>query len=262
MKKMKLFLTAAFLLTLLLTLSACGSELAAELQQGQETAEAAATEVDPVAIFTSAAATVNAQITQTAAAFSPTPPPATSTPIPQPTATLVQVNTPLTGVTATLDPALPTFTATVIGAATSIPTATLAVINTQEGPICDSMTYDPSTLDQNYADGTDVPAGTNFEKVWRIYNNGTCTWDDGYELVYYSSVSSRGDSNPLDAAPVAFKIGIQSDNVPPGGTVDVGAKLTAPLDNGDYTAYFVLRNDRGEFFGGFLSVVIKVTDGK
>ena len=259
MKKMKRFLKAAFLLTLLLTLSACGSDLAAELQQGQETAGAAATEVDPVAIFTSAAATVNAQITQTAAAFSPTPPPATSTPIPQPTATLVQVNTPLAGVTATLDPALPTFTATVVGAATSIPTATQAVISTQGGPVCDSMTYDPATLDQTYADGTEVPAGTNFEKIWRIYNNGTCTWDDGYELVYYSSISSRGDANPLDAAPVVFKI---KTNVQPGEAVDVGAKLTAPLDNGDYTSYFVMRNDRGDFFGGFLSVVIKVTDGK
>lgn len=248
-----MILKIALLLSLLLALSACGSDLAAELQQGQE---AAATEIDPVAIFTSAAETVAAQMTQTAASFSPTPPPATSTPVPQPTVTLVQLGTPLVP---TLNPALPTSTATVMGAPTLILTATQAVINTQEGPACDSMTYDISTLDQTYADGTEVPAGTNFEKIWRIRNNGTCLWDDGFELVYYSSVSSRGDSNPLDAAPVAFAI---KNTVQPGENVDVGAKLTAPLDNGDYTAYFVMRNDQGDFFGGFLSVVIKVTDGK
>ena len=259
MKPIKMILKAALLLSLVLALSACGTDLAAELQQ-----EATQTAIDPVAIFTAAAATVEAQLTQTAAAFSPTPPPPTETFTPEPTATLVQLDTPVTLPTFTPDPALPTFTPIAGGSVpTLVPTATIVTIsNTPAGPICDEMRYgDP--LDINYPDGSSVSAGHNFEKIWRIYNTGVCTWDDGYVLVPVSSTSTRsGDNNPLDAATPAFKIGIQSANVEPGGVVDVGAKLTAPLDNGTYTTCFMMQNDRGSYFGGVLCVEIVVKDGK
>lgn len=247
MNKIKPILKIALLLSLVLALSACGSDLAAELQQ-----DAAPTEIDPVAIFTSAAATVGAQMTQTAAAFSPTPAPPTETPLPQPTATLVQLNTPIGLATATLNPALPTL----ISTATQV-----TVLNTPDGPVCDSMNYgDP--VDITYADYTEVPAGTDFYKIWRVINTGTCTWDYGYILVPVGSEimagSRTGDLNPLDAVTPAFEV---NNDVAPGEVTDVGATLTAPLTNGTYATHFVLQNDRGSYFGGVLTVIIKVTDG-
>jgi len=244
MKHIKMIWKFTLLLSLLLVVTACGSDVAAELQQATPTA------IDPVAIFTSAASTVAAQLTETAAAFSPTPPPPTETPIPQPTATLVQLNVPT---------AIPTLTPPVAGVPTLIPTATIVSLATQSGPICDKMQYG-EPLDINYPDGSEVPAGHNFEKIWRVTNIGVCTWDDGYVLVPVSSSSTRaGDTNPLDAANPAFEI---KTNVAPGSSVDIGAKLTAPLDNGQYVTCFILQNDRGVYFGGVVCVDIKVTDGK
>ena len=260
MKRMNLVVNMILLLSLLLALTACDTDLAAELQQDQAPAAGGdtVTEIDPVAIFTEAAATVNAQLTQTAMAWSPTPLPPTNTPLPQPTATLIQLNA-----TATLDPAQPTFTPLgIAGASTLIPTATTAaIVNTPGGPVCDSMNYgDP--VDINYADYTAVPAGTDFKKVWRIVNTGTCTWDDGYILVPVGSEvmagSRTGDLNPLDAVNPAYKF---KSSVGPGQSADVWANLSAPLTNGTYATHFVLQNDRGVYFGGVLTVIIKVTDG-
>jgi hypothetical protein len=265
--KNKKILFVVLSLILLLSLSACGSDVFAELEQGQTAqpaeqsaeeppaADAEPTAVDPVAIFTSAAETVAAQITQTAAAFSPTPEPPTAIP---PTATLIQLD----AASPTPNPALPTATlgAGVVPTVTIIPTATtVTIVNTPEGPICDSMAYG-SPLDINYADNTVVPAGTTFEKIWRITNTGVCTWDDGYILVYIGDgENTRGDQNPMGVASVPFKI---KNNVQPGQNVDVGAVMTAPLDNGTYESCFVMQNDRGVFFGGAVCVKIKVTDGK
>lgn len=248
MKRINLILNIVLLLSLVFAMTACDTDLAAELQ------EATPTEIDPVAIFTSAAATVGAQMTQTAAAFSPTPLPPTETPLPQSTATLIQLNASPTAVSG-----LPTFTP-IPGVSTLIPTATqVAVINTVTGPICDAMGYG-SPLDINYADDTVVPPGTTFQKIWRVVNTGVCTWDDGYVLVYVGDgENTRGDQNPMGVGKIPHKI---NANVQPGESVDLGAVMTAPLDNGTYESCFVLQNDRGAFFGGYVCVRIKVTDGK
>ncbi|MBT3337246.1 MAG: hypothetical protein HN391_04935, partial [Anaerolineae bacterium] len=108
MKLRKYIWTLALLLILVTSLSAC------ELQSVAE-AEVTPTEIDPAAIFTAAAETVAAQLTQTAAAFSPTPAPATATPTMLPTATLVNLDAP-----------------TPIGTLTPV-----TVLSSPEGPICD-----------------------------------------------------------------------------------------------------------------------------
>ena len=244
------------LLTLTLALTACGGQTVAEAE-----AEANATAVDPVAIFTSAAETVAANLTETAMAFSPTPEPATATvTLIPPTATLVDLNqTPLANPTAsfleptsTLVAGIPTFTP---GIPTLFPTATQQTLPTSAGPICDAMIYG-SPVDINYPDGSTVTAGHNFLKIWRIYNDGVCSWDDGYSLVPVASTSSRpGDNNPLDAANPAWEVDVL---IAPGGVVDVGANLSAPLDIGTYSTCFIMSNDRGVYFGGVLCVDIVV----
>ena len=244
------------LLILLLTISACGGQTVAEAEAEAAEADADTTEIDPVAIFTSAAGTVAAQLTETAISFSPTPEPATATltPIP-PTATLVDLNqTPLANPTvgfleptSTFPAGVPTFTP---GLPTLIPTATQPALATVAGPICDKMIYG-SPLDITIPDDTIMAPGEDFYKIWRIYNDGVCTWDDGYQLAVVSGASS------LDAANPAWELNAL---IAPGEVVDVGAYLTAPLAVGTYETCFLMQNDRGVYFGGYLCVRIKVSN--
>ncbi len=217
------------LIILALTLTACG---------GKTATEAEATAVDPAAIFTSAAATVAAQLTETAIAFSPTPEPATATSTSLPTATLVQLTTPLPNLTATLLPGLPT--------------ATLSIPPTPGGPICDEMKYG-SPVDVTIPDGTVMEPGEDFYKIWRIYNTGVCTWDDGYQLVVLSGTAS------LDSPQPAWEV---TDSIAPGEVVDIGVHLTAPLAEGEVQNCFIMQNDRGVYFGGVLCVIIDVQKKK
>lgn len=256
MKSTKKIWFFALFLVLVLPITACGGQTVAEAE-----ATANASEIDPVAIFTSAAGTVSAQLTETAISFSPTPEPATatSTAIPA-TATLVDLNSTIptaalsVEITATFLPGVPTFTP---GAPGLFPTATQQILASPGGPICDAMIYG-SPLDITIPDGTSIEAGTNFEKIWRIYNDGVCTWDDGYVLVPVGSSSTRpGDNNPLDATNPAWEL---KTLVLPGGVVDVGAKLTAPATKGEYQTHFMMQNDRGVLFGGVLTVIIIVEE--
>jgi len=244
MKHTKNFWPITLLITLILTLSACGGE----------TADPPPTEIDPVAIFTSAAATVSAQLTETAVAFSPTSEPATDVPTALPTATLINLNaTPLVNLEATPIGNAPTL---IPGAPTLIPTLTpVALLTTPTGPICDEMTYG-SPVDITIPDGSTVTARANFEKIWRVYNTGVCTWDDGYVLVPVGAESSRpGDTNPLDTPNPAWKL---KTLVAPGDPVDIGVTLSAPSTVGEYATHFMLQNDRGVYFGGVLSVYVVV----
>jgi len=111
---------------------------------------------NPNAIFTAAAQTVEAQLTQT---------------VPLATATfpVVQVtNTPV-----------PTFTSVPFTSAP--PTATA---------MCDLAQF---IKDVNIPDGTVFNAGDSFTKTWRLKNIGTCTWS-GYSLVFDSGDSMNGPS--------------------------------------------------------------------
>ena len=217
-----------------LTLTAC---------EGKTAAETEAT-VDPEAIFTSAAATVAAQLTETAISFSPTPAPPTVAPTLPATATPIDLLPSPTGIggsaTSTLLPGAPTLTPNV---PTIAPAATLA-----NGELCDAMLYG-FPLDITIPDGTSMEPGEDFYKIWRIQNNGICTWDDGYILVPVAN------AHALDAATPAWSL---KSTVSPGEVVDVGAHLTAPLAPGEYETCFLMQNDRGVYFGGYLCAKIIV----
>ena len=231
-KKLWLFIS---LITLLLTLGACSLPTTGET-------EPTPTEIDPVAIFTSAAATVEAQLTKTALSFSPTPEPATATPTTLPTATfLVNLNeTPLatpTGATATLPPGVPTFTPGV---------PSLTPVPTQGGAVCDDLVL---VADMTFPNGSTVESANNFHKIWRIRNTGVCSWGTGYKLVLVQG------GRTLDSPDVPHEIDIV---VAPGQAVDVGAKLTAPIAKGEYSSCYKMQNASGYFFGSYLCVTIVV----
>ncbi|NWG08280.1 MAG: hypothetical protein HXY35_16515 [Chloroflexi bacterium] len=115
---------------------------------------------EPNAIFTAAALTVQAQLTQSVPFNTPTlpPPPATNTPVIATTAA-PPTNTPVVSPTAACDAAL-------------------------------------FVKDVTIPDGTQIEPGASFTKTWRLRNIGTCTWS-GYSLVFDSGESMNGSPNAI-----------------------------------------------------------------
>jgi hypothetical protein len=123
---------------------------------------------DVLAVRTSAAYTVVAEFTLTAAAFTPTPMP-TETPLPTP------------------EP--PTETPT--GIFTTDPTQ--AALGTPAS-LCDNYVF---VGDVTIVDGTTMTAGQDFVKTWTIKNTGDCTWGDGYMPIYSYGGEMGGQPVPL-----------------------------------------------------------------
>lgn len=125
---------------------------------------------DVMVIQTSAAQTVVANFTLTAAAFTPTELPVADTPAPvEPTAE--------GEATATLLP----------GEVTATPV------------LCDALIYDPGTIDVNVPDNTEMQLGQEFVKTWLVRNNGSCTWGAGYKVIFSSGDKLSGVAQPFNA---------------------------------------------------------------
>lgn len=92
--------------------------------------------------------------------------------------------------------------------------------------------------DVSVPDGAKVAPGKTFTKTWRLRNDGTCTWQSGYTLVFDSGDQMSGP----DVAPLASE-------VPPQQTIDVSATLTAPWEKGAYEGFWKLRSASGVTFG-------------
>lgn len=184
---------------------------------------APATPVEPTpdvnAIRTSAAYTVVAEITLTAAAFTPTAQPATETP--------------------TQEPA----TATATEGFTTDPTQ--AALGTPAA-LCDDYSFDPITVDVTIPDGTPMTANQEFVKTWKIKNTGNCTWGDGYGLVYSYGERMSGDPVTLSAV------------VLPGQEVEISVNFKAPGKIGEYTSAWQMANANGITFGKAVFVKIVV----
>lgn len=165
----------------------------------------------PEMVYTQAAETVAAGLTQTAA-FLPT---ATSTPTVRPT------NTPKPTLAAspTSDP----FTTPV-----TISTATKSV-----GP--DRAEW----VGQSPGDGTVFAAGEDFTLVWSVKNTGTSTWTTEYQLRFY-----LGDpSLRFEASDIKLP-----KEVKPNETIDLSLWMEAPHESGDYTTIWVLSSNEGVNF--------------
>ncbi len=93
--------------------------------------------------------------------------------------------------------------------------------------------------DVTYPDGTEVNAGTAFTKTWRIKNNGSCTWNSSYVLLF--------DSGDQMGAPATSPI--TTGTVAPGATIDISVDLVAPSDPKSYQGNFKLRSSDNIVFG-------------
>lgn len=92
--------------------------------------------------------------------------------------------------------------------------------------------------DVTIPDDTNIPAGDEFEKTWRIRNDGTCTWTTEYDVVFQSGNSMGGPA----ATPLA-------GSVPPGAQVDITIEFTAPNSNGTHRGNWMLRDAHDVIFG-------------
>jgi hypothetical protein len=216
--------------------------------------------VDINAINTAAVATamgqISAQLTQTALAAPTNTPPPTNTALSLATSALPTAAAG-TAATAGVSGALPTLSfnttpntnTTPIAGFTQIAGSPVAPVNTSPalGDACHNSVY---IADVTIPDESVLKPGEDFDKIWRIQNTGTCTWDDGYRLVFVA-----GDQ-ALD--PVNYEIKDAEDFVEGGETVDMGVDLTAPNAEGKYSATWRMQTDAGVFFGTPLTVVIEV----
>ncbi|MEW6085652.1 MAG: NBR1-Ig-like domain-containing protein [Chloroflexota bacterium] len=155
------------------------------------------------ALYTSAAETLGAMSTQAATS---------STAGPSATATL----------------SFPTSSVTPFSTFTNVPPV-------QPVTKCDAAAF---VTDVTFPDGAVVGRGSNFTKIWRFKNVGTCTWNTSYAIVYVSG-EKFGAANSV-SLPV---------QVAPGQTVDLAINLTAPGTDGRYRGNWKLRNSSGILFG-------------
>jgi hypothetical protein len=172
---------------------------------------------DPGLVYTQAAQSVAATLTQAAVGTPVGASTPTGAPV-NPSATYPPTNTSLPSLTP-----LPS-TTPVPPTATTVPTP------------CDRAEFvDDITIDDN----TEIPAGTTFVKTWRLRNTGSCTWTSSYALIFYSGEAMSGPAaSPLTSA-----------SVPPGSTIDISVTLIAPLTPGTYRGDWRLRNAAGATFG-------------
>ncbi len=92
--------------------------------------------------------------------------------------------------------------------------------------------------DVTMRDNSEVQPGEPFAKVWRLRNNGTCTWTPAYTLAFVGGDRmSAAASQALDTT------------VAPGQPVDVAIDMVAPSQPGTYQGYWRLRDERGSYFG-------------
>lgn len=168
-------------------------------------------------IRTSAASTVVAEFTLTAAFASPTPQPPTETPTQQ-TALIPPTET-----------AAPIFTVD----------PTIAALTPDA--LCDDYSFSLATLDVTVPDGTPMTPGQDFTKTWKIKNTGICTWDTSYKPIfsYSSPPNERMGAQPLPLTAL----------VAPGQEVDVSVQFKAPSTAGEYTGYWQMVNSKGIPFG-------------
>ncbi len=184
------------------------------------------------AIYTTAAMTVIAELTETSAANTATPQASATSPASLPSATSVPTSaeTPTPLITHTPSPS-PTLT----------PTQTPPVSPTSS--LCDNAEF---VADISVPDRTEMAPGQNFEKTWLIKNTGTCAWGEGYHLVFGYDEKMNGQARPLPSV------------VQPGETVEMTVVFTAPTAAGEYRSYWRMANTADINFGDFFYVYIVV----
>ena len=92
--------------------------------------------------------------------------------------------------------------------------------------------------DVTIPDNTVLAPGQGFTKVWRLRNDGTCTWNEAYQVVFVDG-AAMSNNTPLSIPNI----------VAPGGTIYFAVDMVAPGGGGTYTGNYQIRNPQGIHFG-------------
>jgi hypothetical protein len=133
------------------------------------------------------------------------------------------------------------------GAVTNTPTLLPGGVTATQ-VLCDALIFDPATVDVNVPDNTQMQLGQAFVKTWRVKNNGSCTWGAGYGIVY------GGYADTMSGQPQAF-----NSVVAPGQEVEITVNFKAPTKAGVYTSAWQMANANGTPFPRvvFVKVIVK-----
>lgn len=93
-------------------------------------------------------------------------------------------------------------------------------------------------IDITIDDDTEMAPGETFTKIWRVVNIGTCTWGNGYAVVYFSGEKlAASDWIPLERV------------VAPNESIDIAVDMTSPSEPGEYQSNWKLSTDDSKLFG-------------
>jgi hypothetical protein len=100
--------------------------------------------------------------------------------------------------------------------------------------------------DITIADDSEFQPGASFTKIWRIRNSGTCTWEEGAQLVAISG-DRMSDVDAVNAPQTA-----------PETSVDISVDMKAPTTPGTYRSTWQMQDPQGVRFGAQIYVQIVV----
>ncbi len=167
-----------------------------------------------------------------------------------PTLSLEQIQTQAVGTFAAgltqTEAALPSLTPTLTETATITPSSTPQASSTS-ALIPTNSCYSLMFLkDVTVPDNTNMNPGQTFTKTWRVRNNGSCTWEQGYKLTLVSGNALGGATLSLSKA------------VNPDSDIELSIAMTAPNAAGSYTGNWRMSTDSGVYFGDGMYVMITV----
>ena len=131
-----------------------------------------------------------------------------------------------------------------------IPTITTSPSDTPEDPPVDPDPCNHAVfISETIEDGTDFDPNDNFTKTWRLKNDGTCTWNTNYKLVFVDGDQMSGPANKN-----------LTQSVSPGEQVDISVDLEAPGSAGTYKGFWKVADDEGQYFVHNIWVAIEVIE--
>ncbi len=218
--------------------SACAILAITIILVGCSPKSAATPTTDPNLIYTAAAETADARLTQISQST--------------PSVTLG----PSASATSTVNPDL-AYTAAVQTVSAQL---TLDVTQTPMQQVTLTNTPAPTTsggadravyvADVTIPDNTVIAPGAAFVKTWKLQNAGTSTWTTSYSLDYISGEQM----GTVTSVPLA-------QSVPPGQQIDISVDMVAPTATGTYQGYWKMKNASGQLFNDSVYVQIVVGHG-